>query len=65
MLSDSFGSGDIYDEDDNVDGQENLTHHDEKYDRNVNQVPEDGGLPLSQTSQSGTLRASGSATNEM
>ena len=71
MLSDSFGSGDIHDEEDNVDvntdGQENLTQQDEKCDGSVNQVLEEGGLLLNQTPQSGTLslRASGGATNKM
>ena len=68
MMSDSFGSGDLHDENGNVDvntdGQENPTQQDEK-DGDVNQVREEDDLLSDQVSQSGALRASGSATTMM
>ena len=69
MMSDSFGSGEVHNEENSIittrDVQEDPEHQVEKDDSGVNQMFEAGGLLSNHLPENDAPRASGSAAEEM
>ena len=69
MMSDSFGSGEVHNEENSIittrDVQEDPEHQVERDDSGVNQTFEAGGLLSNHLPKNDAPRASGSATDEM